>query len=101
MKRLAWLASIVILAGFYPLAEAGQDRIVYTSSDGPGEGGLVRAVRSTGGPGARTHWAVVIGSGLYKSVDSGANWTPSGNGIDHKFVRQFRPNPNNAAVLYV
>src|SRR5688572_28225215 len=102
MKRIALFASaFVVFAGFFAPVQAGQDRAVYTPAGGPGDGGLVRHVRVSGTAGNLTHWATVLGSGLYKSTDGGANWIPSGSGIDHKWVRSLRFNPTNSAVMYM
>src|SRR5688572_27004421 len=101
VKHTALLASAsVVLSAIVVPVFAGQDRANYTLNAGPGEGGLVRVVRFTGPAGSHTHWAPVLGSGIYKSVDGGATWTNSSTGIDHKFVRQLRFHPTNPSIMY-
>ena len=101
MKQIALIASaFVVLFPFLAPSHAGQGRALYTPNAGPGEGGLVRVVRFSGPAGSQTHWAPVLGSGIYKSTDGGATWTNSSTGIDHKFVRQLRFKPTNQSTMY-
>jgi len=102
MNRVAMAVCVAVsLAAFSGITAAGQDRASYTPPGGPGDGGLMRHIRVSGTAGSLTHWAPVLGSGLYKSTDGGANWTPSGSGIDHRWVRSLRFNPTNSAVMYM
>src|SRR6267142_1594246 len=97
MKFRALLAAVFLLS-FAPLhfLHAGQDRVLYPPSGGPGQGGVIRSILTIGS----TYWAGIEGGGVYKSTDAGASWTPSHLGLDHKLVRALAIAPGNPSIMY-
>src|SRR6266850_5690306 len=83
MKFRALLAAVFLLS-FAPLhfLHAGQDRVLYPPSGGPGQGGVIRNMIGAG----PAYWVSIEGGGFYKSTDSGATWSVSNAGLNCTFV---------------
>ena len=81
-----------------PPALAGQDRVLYPPSGGPGQGGVIRSLVVVGA--TSTYWAAVEGGGIYKSTDGGASWSASHQGLGHKLVRGLAVAPAGTTVMY-
>src|SRR6266850_235038 len=96
MKFRALLAAVFLLS-FAPLhfLHAGQDRVLYPPSGGPGQGGVIRNMIGAG----PAYWVSIEGGGIYKTTDF-TNWTPSHAGIDHKLVRAIAVAPGGTTVMY-
>src|SRR6266850_662974 len=83
MKFRSLLTAVsVVFVLFTPSTQAGQDRVLYPLSGGPGQGGVVRTILTLGS----TYWAAIEGGGVYKSTDSGATWSVSNSGLNCTFV---------------
>src|SRR5882672_2349931 len=97
MKFRSLLTAVsVVFVLFTPSTQAGQDRVLYPLSGGPGQGGVVRTILTLGS----TYWAAIEGGGVYKSTDAGASWTASHQGIDHKVARAINVAPGNPTIMY-
>ncbi len=95
-------AALLAIAGLLGAATAfaGQDRLVPPAANGPGQGGMVRAILPFGSD-VNLLYTAILGAGIYKSMDAGATWTPSNNGLGHLEVRSIRAKPGSTTVLYV
>lgn len=80
-------------------ALAGQDRLMPGGSNGLSQGGMVRAILTFGSD-PNLMYAAILGAGIYKSTDGGANWTEKSNGITYLDVRTIRSKPGSTTVLY-
>ena len=99
MKFRSLLAAVSFAFLFSsPPALAGQDRVLYPPSGGPGQGGVIRSLVVVGA--TSTYWAAVEGGGIYKSTDGGASWSASHQGLGHKLVRGLAVAPGGTTVMY-
>ena len=79
-KRIAFLLiSAALFAA--PLVQAQ----TWKSTQGPGQGGMVRT-SFVPNSGTGDGWAAIYGGGMYKSSDGGNTWTPINNGLTSKRV---------------
>ena len=96
MKFRSLLAAVSVVFLFStPAAHAGQDRVLYPPGGGPGQGGVIRNMLSTGS----AYWVAIEGGGIYKTTDF-TNWTASHQGIGHKLVRMIAVAPGGTTTMY-
>ena len=59
--------------------------------------------QQSGSPGNRTLYAAIYHHGVYKSTDSGGNWSAinTGLGLDAELAWEIAIDPNNSSVLYL
>src|SRR6266850_1381880 len=96
VQALRAALAFALLCSFVALA--GQDRALYAPGGGPGQGGVIRSLFLVSP--TSTYWAAIEGGGIYKSIDGGATWTASHQGLGNKMVRAVTVAPGGTTTMY-
>ena len=96
-------SALLALTGFFSsVALAAQDKFTYAVNGAPSQGYFVSNLLTLGSLAPNVLFAAQRQGGVFKSVDNGANWAFSGNGINGSAtVTGIRNKSGSATELYV